>query len=204
ERRWRAVGQDHVGRHADQLSRLLVQAIAVSRPPAVFRVQVASLQPSEIPHPFIERFKAQLCVRIRYGKAPAYTDAAHPFTTLCQRRERPRRRRATDQRYDLTAFQLTRLHPQPLAGLTAYRTSAHQSGVQRLAALQDFNPADVRFGSKADLSPPLEPGPLYPQSGHKRARVDMSALCQKRTLRSPIAEITKLQVSAAPRPAGAR
>ena len=49
----------------------------------------------------MERREAGLCFRIIRGQVHEHADAPHPLGLLRVRRERPRRRRAADQRDEL-------------------------------------------------------------------------------------------------------
>src|SRR5262245_60437469 len=57
---------------------------------------------------------------------------------------------------------------------------------------------NVRVGSKADIPPSTGPRPLHPESGHRRAGIGMSALCQKRTYTMTFKSLAITAFEAAP------
>src|SRR5712671_2779082 len=66
---------------------------------AIFDKDVAAGRPSEFPEPLPEILKITLRVRIVLGDSQQYRDPPHPCRGLLRsRRERPRRRRPTEQR----------------------------------------------------------------------------------------------------------
>jgi hypothetical protein len=67
-------------------------------------VQIATLQPSQVAHPSIERADAQLCIRITGGEAHKHANAPDPFSPLRLRRERPCCRRAPERGYQFAPF----------------------------------------------------------------------------------------------------
>src|SRR5262245_16818626 len=85
---------------------MAAQFVTVARRPAVIGAQVASL------HPLVEPGDAQLSVRITGGKAHQHADATHSLPLLRPRRQWPRRR-AAEQRDDLTTFPQAEMHPIP-------------------------------------------------------------------------------------------
>jgi hypothetical protein len=76
-------------------------------------------------HPSDEGLSFPVALRIRHQNA----DAPHPFALLCARRERPRGRRAAEQRDELAAFQLIELHSIPASQgrVAGYRIGSDQS-----------------------------------------------------------------------------
>src|SRR5262245_65297383 len=82
---------------------MVAQAVAVLAGPPILGLQIASLQPSQVAHPFVERADAQLCIRITGGEAHKHADASDQFSPLGPPRPRPRGRRAAEQRDELAA-----------------------------------------------------------------------------------------------------
>src|SRR5262245_21626442 len=78
-----------------------MRAVNVARSPVIVHPDVASFRPTHVLQRFPERRNAGLSLRIALGKAHQYTDPPHPVRLLRARRERPRRRGAGEQRYDL-------------------------------------------------------------------------------------------------------
>jgi hypothetical protein len=69
--------------------------------------------------PLAERHEAGQSFLIVRRQIREHADAAHPCRLLRARRERPCSCRAAEQRDEIAAFQLTKLHPLPLAKVTA-------------------------------------------------------------------------------------
>src|SRR5262249_46175291 len=82
----------------------------------------------------------RLCRRIIFGVADEHSDAANLCRLLRTCRERPRSCRAAEQRDELAPF-----HQQFLPCFPNERNS-----MPRAAAMPDFRPLYVRFGSGAD------------------------------------------------------
>src|SRR5262249_33571758 len=70
---------------------------------AIFDQDVAAGRPSELPEPLPEILKITLCAGIAGGDPRQSRDPPHPLL-LRARRERPRGRRAAEQRDELAAF----------------------------------------------------------------------------------------------------
>ena len=72
--------------------------------PAAQRVSmrhVAAVGPAQFLQSLHERRDASLCLRVVRGEWNEHADAPHPLGLLRARRERPRRRRAAEQRDEL-------------------------------------------------------------------------------------------------------
>ena len=108
-RRRRATGQDNVRRKRDQFRRILANVLSIAPAPADLDPHVAAVGPSQLRQTLQKRREAGLCVpivgvRVR-GRANKHADAAHPLRLLlCTCRERPRGRRAAEQRDELAAL----------------------------------------------------------------------------------------------------
>src|SRR5215471_969363 len=94
----RSVDDDDVRCRAHQLFCQRMRAINVARGPVIVRLDVASFRPTQTLQRLAERRNARLCLRIALGKAHQHADPPHPLALLCTRRERPRPRRAAEQR----------------------------------------------------------------------------------------------------------
>src|SRR5258708_25606655 len=106
---------------AYSLSRLRIEG----RRPAIVEPDVAASGPAELLKPLAERAEPSLCFWIVLRNRHQDPDPAHLIGLLRARRDRPRRR-AAEERNNLTPFQLTKLHPLSLAGTTAYRMRPDQ------------------------------------------------------------------------------
>ena len=96
-----ASGQDDVRCERDQFRRVSANAISIARAPAVFDPHVAADAPAQLLQPLRERGDADGSFRIVGSHAHQHADAPHPLALLRPRRERPRRRRAAEQRDEL-------------------------------------------------------------------------------------------------------
>jgi hypothetical protein len=88
----------------------------------------------------------------------------------CCARQRPRRRRAAEQRDELAPLQLTKLHALTPAKVTAYRIGEGQSGA-RSAAKFGLGEAPVWVKSGPTAMSAAMSG--LPESGHRRARSNL-------------------------------
>ncbi len=75
-------------------------------------LNIAADGPAELLKPLPERLGAELPRRIVLGVEHQHADSAHSLALLCAQRQRPRRRRAAEQRDELPSF-LIELHPIP-------------------------------------------------------------------------------------------
>src|SRR5262249_21128961 len=99
----RRVGQDHVGAQIEQLAGELARMRRVARTPAIDELDIAALDPAQGVRGRLETHAPRLPSRvIRYPHQPA--PPPHAIRRLRARRERPRRRRAAEERDELTAF----------------------------------------------------------------------------------------------------
>src|SRR6516162_5938962 len=78
-----------------------MRAVNVARSPVIVRPEVTSFRPTQVLQRLAERRNARLCLRITLGKAHQHADPSRPTGLLRVRRERPRRRRAADERDEL-------------------------------------------------------------------------------------------------------
>jgi hypothetical protein len=145
KRRHRAYRRDndrHLTPH--QIGRQFREPAVVAVPPAIFDRNIAALDIAGFSEPFTEAGD-ESCVC--FGRARMEQSYHRHCGLLRPRRERPRRRRAADQRDKIAPLQSIELHlvPQPAPGqhIALVRSS------QGLAALRKFNPANVSNGSFA-------------------------------------------------------
>jgi hypothetical protein len=97
-----ARGQDYVRRERDQFCRVLTNALGIACGPAVLDPHVAADSPAPFLQPLQKRADAGLSFRIVRGQMHKHADAPHP-AGLRPHRERPRSRRAAEQRDELAA-----------------------------------------------------------------------------------------------------
>src|SRR5215472_16076733 len=76
---------------------------AIAGGKTIIDVDVATLHPTKVPKPFAKCRDAGLSFQIILGNSQQHTNPPHPVTLLCARRERPRRRRAAEQRDELAS-----------------------------------------------------------------------------------------------------
>jgi hypothetical protein len=98
-----AVGQDQVGRHGEQLRRVVAQFIFSAAGPAVLDPEVAPLDPSQLPQAVFERVHARLCLWVAGDKTHQHADPPHPLALLRAHCEWPGDRRPAEQRDELAA-----------------------------------------------------------------------------------------------------
>ena len=96
-----AMGQDDVRRERGQFRRVSANVGGIGRGPAGVDPHVAADGPAQLRQPLQERPDAGLKFRIVRGCGQEHADAPHPLALLRARRERPRRRRAAEQRDEL-------------------------------------------------------------------------------------------------------
>src|SRR5207253_2265616 len=72
--------------------------------PANIDVNVAALLPAQLLQPLAEGCYACVAFRVILAKTAQHTDASHTISLLGPRRERPRRRRAAEQRDELATL----------------------------------------------------------------------------------------------------
>src|SRR5262249_44120956 len=133
--------------------------------PAILDTDVLARSPSqffELPQKYS---KTDVRFLIRGGRAHQHADAPHGIRLLRLRRERPRRRRAAEQRNELAP--LHRADPKP-------KDRGSIAGQSR--ASQQKRPTHVRFGSKADNASLRSYVRFAPESG-QTADVSMCLLC---------------------------
>src|SRR5262249_50878714 len=95
--------QDDIRRQGDQLRREFANAIGIASAPAVVDLHIPADGPAQLLQPLMESRKAHLTFRIIGGVIHEHADAPHALALLRARRERPCRRRATEQRDELAA-----------------------------------------------------------------------------------------------------
>ena len=78
-----------------------VQALNIARSPAIIDLNVPAVCPSKFLEPVLKHFNIGTPVHVAFGEYRQHTDAPHSLALLCARRERPRCRRAAEQRDEL-------------------------------------------------------------------------------------------------------
>src|SRR5262249_52735782 len=95
-----ATRQDDVGGEGNQFRRVFANALGVAHAPADVDANVATVGPAQLRQRLCDRQHAPLRYQIVRRETHEYADAPHPLL-LRARRERPRCRRAAEQRYEL-------------------------------------------------------------------------------------------------------
>ena len=94
--------KNEVGLQRDEFLRESLHRLRVAAArPANVDPDVAALRPPELLESLPERRDAGLCFRVALGKRHQHADPPHPLGLLRARGERPRRRRAAEQRDEL-------------------------------------------------------------------------------------------------------
>ena len=97
------MGQDDFWRGGGQFRRMSANLGGIGRCPAGVDPHVAPCGPAQLPQALQERPDQGLKIRIVRSRGYDHADAPHALALLRARRERPRRRRPTDERYELPA-----------------------------------------------------------------------------------------------------
>src|SRR5262249_45951998 len=132
-------GEDDIGRERGQFRRMGAKPVGIARAPAGLDLHVAADGPARLLQALQKRPVARLSERIVGGKVNEHADAPHPLL-LRPRREWPSRRRAADERDELTAFHL-RGH-----SITSSAATCSVGGTVRPSAL-----AVLRFITNSNL-----------------------------------------------------
>src|SRR5262249_21800641 len=123
-----AACEENVGRECNQLCRILARAINVVRAPSNFDAQVAVLSPSQLLQGLLKRRNAGAPFCICVSRIHEHADASHVLRLLRPRRERPRSRRAAEQRDEIAT-------PHPI---TSSAVASSLSGTVSPSALAVF------------------------------------------------------------------
>src|SRR5262249_33154619 len=99
--------------------------LLAARREAIVNADVAGFRPSTLIEPLPECREAGFCLRIVLGEAHQHADPPHSVALLRARRERPRRRRAAEQRDEL---------PSPHS-ITSSAVESNDGGTVRPSAL---------------------------------------------------------------------
>src|SRR5262249_53879397 len=96
--------QDHVGRQRDKFRSVAAADVWIDRAPSGIELYVASDGPTQLLQRLEEGGIAGLCHRVVRGQGGLNADPLYPLRSLRARRERPRSRRAAEQRDELPAL----------------------------------------------------------------------------------------------------
>ena len=97
------MGKNDVGRERDQFRRMAANFGCIGRGPAGVDPHIATDGPARKRKPLQECCHPGLILRIICGCVQEHADAPHALGLLRARRERPRSRRAAEQRDELAA-----------------------------------------------------------------------------------------------------
>ena len=128
KQRWQnggASGQNNIRRERHQFRNVTWIARRIAAAPAIVDLQVASYLPPQVPKFLKERSVAGLSLRVVRRYRGEHADPPHPLGLLRARRERPRSRRAAEQRDELA----------PVHSITSSARSKNVSGIARPSAL---------------------------------------------------------------------
>ena len=117
--------QHDVRRERGQFRRVSAHGVGIGRGPAGVDPQVTADGPARLLQALQERPDTRLIFRIICGCGQEYADAPHPLGLLRARRERPRRRRAAEQRDELAAAH----------SITSSARASSEEGTSRPSAL---------------------------------------------------------------------
>src|SRR5262249_30893547 len=124
-----ACGQDHVRRERNQFRRIFAQPIEIAQAPPILDAHVSAVGPASFLQALYEGITAGQPFRIvRSQDAHEYTYAPRSLALLRPRRQRPRRRRAAEQRDEIAALHL-RAH-----SMTSSARASSLSGIWRPSA----------------------------------------------------------------------
>src|SRR5262245_18699817 len=96
-----ARGQNDIWGQADQIRSVFAIVFRIGCGKAMINPHIAAVTPAQLLQPLLECRKALLVLLIVHGRGREHADAPHPLALLAARRERPRRRRAAEQRDEL-------------------------------------------------------------------------------------------------------
>src|SRR5262245_48415405 len=123
-------GQYDIGCERDQFGRVFAHGVGLAVAPPVFDPDVLPDDPARVLETLRERSQASLAFRVVRGKRREHADAPHTLALLPSRRDRPRSRRAAEQRDELAAPHIEpppprvgSPHPQPAIGAAASLTN---------------------------------------------------------------------------------
>src|SRR5262245_3713946 len=98
---WSCARQDRIRTQANQFVRISFVECRIASSKAVVDSNIPALDPTQLLQALPESVRRGLAVRICLGEADQGSNAPHPLRLLSVRRERPRRRRASEQGYQL-------------------------------------------------------------------------------------------------------
>src|SRR5262245_35308646 len=101
---WGHVTNNYVRLQCDQRLREGLDPGGIAGGPAMIKSKVAALHPSQFLERLMERLHHRLRFQIAFGKVRQHANSPYALGLLRARRERPRSRRAGDERYKLPAF----------------------------------------------------------------------------------------------------
>src|SRR5215470_8145393 len=100
----RAVGQDHVRCHTDELSSIFLDEVRIGGAKAIVDMDIAAGHPAQRLKTPVESCDASLRLRIGFNGSNQHSDSPHPLALLRTRCDRPRRCRAPKKQYELAPF----------------------------------------------------------------------------------------------------
>src|SRR5262249_15105006 len=141
--------QDDLGHEGDQLRRVSAKEVGIARSPTIVNPYIAPDHPARLLQPLVKRCEASQRFGIVCGEVHEHADAPYALALLRARRERPRSRRAAEQRDELT----------PPHSITSSAATSSLSGTMRPSILAvgtlmtSSNFVDCTTGKSAGFAP---------------------------------------------------
>src|SRR5262249_27460427 len=98
------MGDQHIGLQADQLFRKCLNSVCIGVAPTIINSNIAAILPAELLKALLKKGDARTDIGIAFGDRHQHAYAPYALGLLRARRERPRRRRAAEQRDECAAL----------------------------------------------------------------------------------------------------
>src|SRR5262249_30937025 len=147
-------GQDDIRCEREQFRRVPATAVGIDRAPTVVDPHVTTGGPAPWRQPWRQRGAAGRSIVVGGGEVHQYAAAPHPLALLRAHRERPRDRRAADERDELA----------PLHSITSSAMASTPGGIIRPSSLAVFRliTSSNFVGSITGRSPGFSPLRMRP------------------------------------------
>src|SRR5215470_14776740 len=148
-----ASGQDDIGRERDQFRRMFANALHIAPGPAGIDLHIATIGPAQLLQALPERRDAGFCLRIIHGEWYEHADAPHPLGLLRARCERPRSRRAAEQREEVAPLYRCNHSITSSASNWIELGTSMPSALAGCMLITNSNLVDCKTGRSAGLAP---------------------------------------------------